>query len=128
DRAVAEPARSDGDGTARGAGAGAHRCDPRLAHGGIDRWRLGRVPCGSGRTGGRAVDDEAARCGHPDADLDVLRRVLRPRLRRGRLMSALKPVMRELKQAVLNGLAHAKDKLHRLAEKLDEHFATIIRE
>ncbi|MGF6822550.1 hypothetical protein M2317_001457 [Microbacterium sp. ZKA21] len=43
-------------------------------------------------------------------------------------MSAIKPIIRELKDAALKGASSAKDKLHRLADNLDEHFDTVIRE
>ncbi|MBN9223181.1 hypothetical protein [Microbacterium sp.] len=42
-------------------------------------------------------------------------------------MSGIKPVIRELREAVLSGMAHAKDKLHHLADLLDGHFDTVIR-
>lgn len=43
-------------------------------------------------------------------------------------MSAITPIIRELKDAALKGASSAKDKLHRLADNLDEHFDTVIRE
>lgn len=43
-------------------------------------------------------------------------------------MSAIKPVIRELRQAVLDGMAHAKDKLHQLGDNLSEHFDTVVRQ
>ncbi|KJQ53315.1 scabin-related ADP-ribosyltransferase [Microbacterium sp. SA39] len=36
-------------------------------------------------------------------------------------MSAIKPIIREVKQSVLKGFAHAKDKLHQLADNLTQH-------
>ena len=42
-------------------------------------------------------------------------------------MSALKPILRELKDAALKGGAHAKDKLHQLTDNLDGHLDDIIR-
>ena len=43
-------------------------------------------------------------------------------------MSALKPILRELKDAALKGGAHAKDKLHQLTDNLDGHLDDIIRQ
>ena len=43
-------------------------------------------------------------------------------------MSALKPILRELKDAALKGGAHAKDKLHQLTDNLDGHLDTVIRQ
>ena len=40
-------------------------------------------------------------------------------------MSALKPVFRELKQAVLTGFAGAKDKLHHLADNMNDHLDNV---
>lgn len=40
-------------------------------------------------------------------------------------MSALGPIFRELREAVLKGFAHAKDKLHVVTEKLDGHLDDI---
>lgn len=42
-------------------------------------------------------------------------------------MSAIKPVFRELRQAVLDGFAHAKDRLHQLADNLGDHIDELIR-
>ncbi|WP_350350203.1 hypothetical protein ABS642_11745 [Microbacterium sp. A8/3-1] len=36
-------------------------------------------------------------------------------------MSAIKPIIREVKQSVLKGFAHAKDKLHQLADNMTKH-------
>ncbi|PVE96729.1 MULTISPECIES: hypothetical protein [unclassified Microbacterium] len=36
-------------------------------------------------------------------------------------MSAIKPIIREVKQSVLKGFAHAKDKLHQLADNIVKH-------
>ncbi|MFP7761256.1 hypothetical protein [Marisediminicola sp. LYQ134] len=43
-------------------------------------------------------------------------------------MSAIKPVLRELKQAALKGGVQAKDKLHRVADNLDGHLDAVIRQ
>lgn len=43
-------------------------------------------------------------------------------------MSAIKPVIRELKQAVLDGMGHARNKLHHLADNLTDHFDNVVRE
>jgi hypothetical protein len=43
-------------------------------------------------------------------------------------MSAIKPVIRELRQAVLDGMAHAKDKLHQLGDNLSEHFDNLVKQ
>jgi hypothetical protein len=42
-------------------------------------------------------------------------------------MSAIKPIIREVKQSVLKGFAHAKDKLHQLADNLTEHIDDVAR-
>lgn len=42
-------------------------------------------------------------------------------------MSAVKPIMRELRQAVLNGMAHSKDKLHQLIDNMNDHLDTIVK-
>lgn len=42
-------------------------------------------------------------------------------------MSALKPIFRELRQAVLDGFAHSRDKLHQLTDNLTDHFDTVVR-
>ena len=42
-------------------------------------------------------------------------------------MSAIKPIIRELKDAALKGAVHAKDKLHQGADNLDGHLDDIIR-
>ncbi|WP_435749087.1 hypothetical protein [Microbacterium sp. PMB16] len=36
-------------------------------------------------------------------------------------MSAIKPIIREVRQAVLKGFAHAKDKLHQVADNITHH-------
>ena len=41
-------------------------------------------------------------------------------------MSALKPIFRELRQAVLDGFAHSRDKLHQLADNLTDHFDNVV--
>lgn len=43
-------------------------------------------------------------------------------------MSAMKSVFRELRQAVLDGMAHSKDKLHQLADNLTDHLDNVIRQ
>lgn len=43
-------------------------------------------------------------------------------------MSAIKPVIRELKEAVLSGMAHAKDKLHQVTDNLNDHFDDVVRQ
>lgn len=43
-------------------------------------------------------------------------------------MSAIKPVIRQLKQAVLDGMSHARDKLHHLADNLTDHLDNVVRE
>ncbi|KJQ53332.1 hypothetical protein [Microbacterium sp. SA39] len=42
-------------------------------------------------------------------------------------MSAIKPIIREVKQSVLKGFAHAKDKLHQLADNLTQHVDDVAR-
>ncbi len=42
-------------------------------------------------------------------------------------MSGLRPVIRELREAAVKGGAHAKDRLHHLADNLDDHLDTVIR-
>lgn len=42
-------------------------------------------------------------------------------------MSKVKPVVREVRESVLTGMAHSKDKLHQLADNLDDHFDTIVK-
>ncbi len=43
-------------------------------------------------------------------------------------MTSLKPVIRELREAVLDGMGHASSRLHHLADNLDDHFDTVIRQ
>lgn len=43
-------------------------------------------------------------------------------------MSSIKPVIRELREAVLGGMSHAKGKLHQVADNLDGHFDDVIRQ
>ena len=43
-------------------------------------------------------------------------------------MSAIKPVVRELKEAVLKGMAHGKDKLHQLTDNMNDHLDDIVRQ
>ena len=42
-------------------------------------------------------------------------------------MSAIKPIIREVKQSVLKGFAHAKDKLHQLADNLTKHVDDVVK-
>ncbi|MFT4215256.1 MAG: hypothetical protein QM622_10840 [Microbacterium sp.] len=42
-------------------------------------------------------------------------------------MSGIKPVIRELREAVLDGMAQAKDRLHHVADHLGDHFDDVIR-
>ena len=41
-------------------------------------------------------------------------------------MSAMKPIFRELLDAILDGFAHAKDKLHHLADNVHDHLDDVI--
>src|SRR6187399_2140062 len=43
-------------------------------------------------------------------------------------MSAIKPVIRELKDAVLKGMAHGKDRLHQLTDNMNDHLDDIVRQ
>ena len=43
-------------------------------------------------------------------------------------MSAIKPIIRELKQAALKGFAHADHKLHQLTANMDGHLDDVIRQ
>lgn len=43
-------------------------------------------------------------------------------------MSSIKPLIRELKQAVLSGMAHSRDKLHQLADNLNDHLDDVVRQ
>ena len=43
-------------------------------------------------------------------------------------MSAIKPIIREVKQSVLKGFAHAKDKLHQLADNIVKHVDDVARQ
>ena len=43
-------------------------------------------------------------------------------------MSAIKPIIREVKQSVLKGFAHAKDKLHQLADNITKHVDDVARQ
>ena len=42
-------------------------------------------------------------------------------------MSALKPIFREVKQAALKGFGGAKDKLHHVADNMDNHLDTLVK-
>ncbi|GAB3598380.1 scabin-related ADP-ribosyltransferase [Microbacterium tumbae] len=42
-------------------------------------------------------------------------------------MSAIKPIIREVKQSVLKGFAHAKDKLHQVADNLSNHVDDVVK-
>lgn len=43
-------------------------------------------------------------------------------------MSAIKPVIRELREAVLSGMAHGKDRLHQLTDNINDHLDDIVRQ
>lgn len=43
-------------------------------------------------------------------------------------MSAMKSVFRELKEAVLDGMAHSREKLHQVADNLTDHLDNLIRQ
>ncbi len=43
-------------------------------------------------------------------------------------MSAIKPVIRELREAVLKGMAHGKDRLHQLTDNMNDHLDDIVRQ
>lgn len=43
-------------------------------------------------------------------------------------MSAVKPIIKELKQAALKGFAHADHKLHQLTANIDGHLDTVVRQ
>ena len=43
-------------------------------------------------------------------------------------MSAIKPVIRELREAVLTGMAHGKDRLHQLTDNMNDHLDDIVRQ
>ena len=43
-------------------------------------------------------------------------------------MSALKPILRELREAVLKGFGHAKHKLHQLADNMDDHLDNVVKQ
>jgi len=43
-------------------------------------------------------------------------------------MSAIKPVSRELREAVLKGMAHGKDRLHQLTDNMNDHLDDIVRQ
>lgn len=42
-------------------------------------------------------------------------------------MSKVKPIIRELRQAILDGMAHSKDKLHRVTRKMDDHLDDVVK-
>ncbi len=42
-------------------------------------------------------------------------------------MSAMKPIFRELKQAVMKGMAHAKEKLHQVTDNVNDHLDDVVR-
>lgn len=42
-------------------------------------------------------------------------------------MSAIKPIIRELKQAALKGGVHARDRLHQVADNMNDHLDTIVK-
>ncbi|KQZ83020.1 hypothetical protein ASD56_11780 [Microbacterium sp. Root166] len=43
-------------------------------------------------------------------------------------MSALKPILRELKQAALKGGVHARDRLHQLSDNMNDHLDAVVRQ
>lgn len=43
-------------------------------------------------------------------------------------MSGIKPIIRELREAVLTGMAHGRDKLHQLTDNLSDHLDTVVRQ
>lgn len=43
-------------------------------------------------------------------------------------MSAMKSAIRELRQAVLTGMTHSRDKLHQLADHLTDHLDNVVRQ
>lgn len=43
-------------------------------------------------------------------------------------MSAIKPIIRELKQAALKGGVHARDRLHQLSDNMNDHLDTVVRQ
>jgi hypothetical protein len=42
-------------------------------------------------------------------------------------MSAIKPIFREVKQAAIKGFGHSKDKLHQLADNMNDHLDTVVK-
>lgn len=43
-------------------------------------------------------------------------------------MSAIKPIIRELKQAALKGGVHARDRLHQLTDNVNDHLDNVVRQ
>lgn len=43
-------------------------------------------------------------------------------------MSAIKPIIRQAREAVLDGMAHAKNKLHRLADNMNDHLDNVVKQ
>ena len=43
-------------------------------------------------------------------------------------MSAIKPIIRQARQAVLDGMAHARNKLHRLADNMSDHLDNVVKQ
>ncbi|WP_243408810.1 MULTISPECIES: polymorphic toxin type 15 domain-containing protein [unclassified Microbacterium] len=43
-------------------------------------------------------------------------------------MSAVKPIIRELKQAALKGGVHARDRLHQLTDNMNDHLDSVVRQ
>ncbi len=43
-------------------------------------------------------------------------------------MSAIKPIIRDLREAVLKGMAHGKDKLHQLTDNVNGHLDDVVRQ
>jgi len=43
-------------------------------------------------------------------------------------MSAIKPIIRQAREAVLDGMAHARNKLHQLADNLTDHLDNLVKQ
>ncbi|KJQ53335.1 polymorphic toxin type 15 domain-containing protein [Microbacterium sp. SA39] len=43
-------------------------------------------------------------------------------------MSAIKPIIRELKQAALKGGVHARDRLHQVTDNMNDHLESVVRQ
>lgn len=42
-------------------------------------------------------------------------------------MSKIKPIFREVREAVVDGMSHSKDKLHQLTKNMDDHLDDVVR-